>query len=79
MAPTPRPARGAIVTYLNPDVLDPAPFLRGVISGTPVVDPETARHWVPVRRPDRSVVVLDAANIVEVLVDDSWADPGPTA
>lgn len=79
MAPTPCPARGAIVTYLNPDVLDPNPFLRGVISGAPVVDPETSRPWVPVQRPDRATDVLDVANIVEVLADGYWAGPGSAA
>ncbi|WP_433260077.1 hypothetical protein ACQPZF_22985 [Actinosynnema sp. CS-041913] len=78
MTYTPRPDRGAIVTYLNPNVFDPDVFPYGVITGPHVVDPETDRTWVPVLRPDRTMVVLDAANIVEVRPShDSWAEPGP--
>lgn len=61
-----QPQRGAIVTYLNPDVLAPEAFLTGVVTGAHVVDPETGRAWVSVLLPDRTTFVLDAANIVEV-------------
>ncbi|MEU4744357.1 hypothetical protein AB0G02_28395 [Actinosynnema sp. NPDC023658] len=66
MATTPRPDRGAVITFLNPDVLNPAAFLRGVVIGPPVVDPQTAHAWVPVLLPDRTVSVLDTRNIIEV-------------
>jgi len=55
---------GAIVTYLDPDVFAPAAFARGVYLGADIIDPETERLWVSVLRPDRTVLVLDAANIV---------------
>ncbi|MFT7840236.1 hypothetical protein Q5530_29185 [Saccharothrix sp. BKS2] len=60
------PQRGSIVTYLNPDVFAPEAFLTGVVTGTPLVDPETDRAWVSVLLPGRTTFVLDAANIVEV-------------
>ncbi|MFI9005668.1 hypothetical protein ACIGNX_00355 [Actinosynnema sp. NPDC053489] len=63
---TPNPDRGAIVTYLNPDVLDPTAFLRGVVVGDHVVDPQTSHAWVPVLLPDCTMCVLDARNIIEV-------------
>jgi hypothetical protein len=78
MARTPCPEHGVVVVYLNPDVLSPAAFLRGLVVGQPVVDPLTDREWVPVLRPDRSVHVLDTATIARVL--PSWrtsAEPGP--
>ncbi|MFD1147298.1 hypothetical protein [Saccharothrix hoggarensis] len=68
MATTPCPQRGAIVTYLNPDVLAPTAFLRGVVIGDHVVDPETSHAWVPVLLPGRTVSVLDTRNIIEVHV-----------
>ncbi|MBB5953748.1 hypothetical protein FHS29_000318 [Saccharothrix tamanrassetensis] len=75
-----QPRRGAIVTYLNPNVLDPVVFAHGLITGPHVVDPETHRNWVPVLRPDHSTVVLDTANIVEVLPSrDDRAEPGTAA
>jgi hypothetical protein len=67
MARTPCPEHGMVVVYLNPDVLSPAAFLRAVVIGPSVVDPETGREWVPVLRPDRAVAVLDAATIARVL------------
>ncbi|MEU7481562.1 hypothetical protein AB0A63_36690 [Lentzea sp. NPDC042327] len=60
------PGRGAVVTYLNPDVLHPTVYLRGVVVGPHVVDPQTSHVWVPVLRPDRTISVLDIANIVAV-------------
>jgi hypothetical protein len=80
MAHTSCPRRGAIVTFLNPDVLAPAAFVRGVITGTSVVDPETGRLWVSVQRPDRTTLVLDAANITQVLPShDTDVDPRPSS
>lgn len=70
MATTPCPERGAIVTYLNPDALNPTAFLRGVVIGSPVVDPQTSHAWVPVLLPDRTVSVLDTRNIIEVQPSD---------
>lgn len=66
MTGEPHPPPGAVVTYLNPDVLDPAAFVRGVVLGEAVIDPETDHAWVPVLRPGRTVSILDAASIVEV-------------
>jgi hypothetical protein len=63
---TPCPGRGAVVVYLNPDVLHPTAVLRGVVVGAHVVDPETSHLWVPVMLPDRTVSVLDTANIMRV-------------
>jgi hypothetical protein len=63
---TPRPEHGAIITYLNPDVHDPIAFLRGVVIGSHVVDPQTSHTWVPVLLPDRTLAVLDTRNIIEV-------------
>ncbi len=68
---TPRPEHGAIVTYLNPDVLDPTAFLRGIVIGAHVVDPRTSRAWVPVLLPDGTLSVLDARNIIEVHTSDN--------
>jgi hypothetical protein len=77
MAITPCPERGAIVTYLNPDVLHPAIYVRGVVIGAHVVDPQTSRAWVPVMLPDRSVSVLDTAHIVDVMsAEEDPDDPG---
>jgi hypothetical protein len=66
MATKPCPGRGAVVTYLNPDVMHPSVYVRGVVIGAHVVDPETSRAWVPVLRSDRTISVLDTANIVNV-------------
>jgi hypothetical protein len=66
MATKPCPGRGAVIIYLNPDVMHPSVYMRGVVVGTHVVDPETSHAWVPVMRSDRTVSVLDAATIVEV-------------
>lgn len=66
MATTPCPGRGAIVIFLNPDVMHPAVYLRGVVIGAHVVDPQTSHAWVPVMRVDRTVSVLDTANIIKV-------------
>ncbi|PWK84619.1 hypothetical protein C8D88_108234 [Lentzea atacamensis] len=60
------PGRGAVVTYLNPDVMHPSVYVRGVVIGTHVVDPQTSHTWVPIMRPDRTISVLDTANIVNV-------------
>jgi hypothetical protein len=71
--------RGAVVTYLDPDVFAPAAFARGLVTGPQVVDPLTRRAWVPVLRPDRTTLVLDTANIVEVVPGyDVQAGPGPS-
>ncbi|MFD0206264.1 MULTISPECIES: hypothetical protein [Saccharothrix] len=70
MDSTPRPDCGAIITYLNPDALDPTAFLRGVVIGAYVVDPETSHAWVPVLLPDRTLSVLDTRNIIEVQASD---------
>ncbi|MGM1057982.1 hypothetical protein [Saccharothrix sp. Mg75] len=59
--------RGAVVTYLDPDVFAPSAFGRGVVVGPVLVDPFTERAWVPVLRPDRTTLVLDIANIIEVV------------
>ncbi|MEU4445230.1 hypothetical protein AB0K14_23375 [Actinosynnema sp. NPDC050801] len=59
--------RGAVVTFLDPDVSAPSAFGRGVVVGPVLVDPFTERAWVPVLRPDRSTLVLAIANIVEVV------------
>ncbi|WP_306746382.1 hypothetical protein [Saccharothrix yanglingensis] len=64
MAVIPCPDRGSIVTYLNPDVLHPTVYVRGVVIGAHVVDPQTSRSWVPVMLPDRTVSVLDTAKII---------------
>ncbi|MEV0674991.1 hypothetical protein AB0I60_00570 [Actinosynnema sp. NPDC050436] len=74
MTATPCPPPGALVTYLNPDVLDPAAFIHGVVIGEPVLDPETTHLWVAVLRPGRDLSVVDSANIVEVQprVRDVW-------
>ncbi|MET9230079.1 hypothetical protein [Lentzea sp. NPDC003310] len=64
MPTTPRPGRGAVITYLNPDATHPVAFLRGVVLGPHVVDPETGHLWVPVLLPDRTTSVLDTVNIV---------------
>ncbi|SES08570.1 hypothetical protein SAMN05216188_121105 [Lentzea xinjiangensis] len=66
MATKPCPSRGAIVTYLNPDVMHPSVYVRGVVIGTHVVDPQTAHTWVPVIRSDGTMLVLDTANIIKV-------------
>lgn len=66
MALTPCPDRGAIVTYLNPDVMHPTVYVRGVVVGAHLVDPQTSHKWVPVMRPDRTVSVLDTTNIIKV-------------
>ena len=58
--------RGAVVTFLDPDVSAPSAFGRGVVVGPVLVDPFTERAWVPVLRPDRSTLVLAITNIVEV-------------
>ncbi|MCE6996274.1 hypothetical protein LZG04_15930 [Saccharothrix sp. S26] len=76
MAPTPCPARGAIVTYLNPDVMHPTVYVRGIVTGPHVVDPQTGHEWVPVMRPDRTTSVLDTANIVNVRVPKRRPEPG---
>jgi hypothetical protein len=65
MTHAPRVQRGKIVTYLEPDVFATVPFALGVLAGTSVIDPETGRLWVSVLRPDRTTLVLDAANIVQ--------------
>jgi hypothetical protein len=71
--------RGAVVTYLDPDVFAAAAFARGLVTGPQVFDPLTGRAWVPVLRPDRTTLVLDTANIVEVApAPDVQAGPGPT-
>ena len=67
---TPRPEHGAIVTYLNPDVHDPATFLCGIVVGAHVVDPQTSHAWVPVLLPDHTLSVLDTRNIIEVHTSD---------
>jgi hypothetical protein len=59
------PGRGAVVTYLNPDVMHPSVYMRGVVIGTHVVDPQTAHAWVPVIRVDGTVTVLDVSTIVD--------------
>ncbi|MFC6091324.1 hypothetical protein [Saccharothrix lopnurensis] len=74
MATTPCPDPGAIVTYLNPDVLHPSVYVRGVVVGPHVVDPRTSHTWVPVMLPDGATSVLDTAHIIEVLPTDL---PGP--
>lgn len=66
MATKPCPGRGAVVTYLNPDVMHPSVYMRGVVIGKYVVDPETSHAWVPVIRTDGTVSVLDANTIVDV-------------
>ena len=66
MATTPCPGRGAVVTFLNPDVLHPTVYVRGVVIGAHVVDPETSRAWVPVMQVDRTISVLDTTNIIDV-------------
>ncbi|GAA3647773.1 hypothetical protein C8D87_10619 [Lentzea atacamensis] len=66
MATKPCPGRGAVVTYLNPDVMHPSVYVRGVVIGAHVVDPQTSHTWVPVLRSDRTISVLDTANIVNV-------------
>ncbi|MFD7660123.1 hypothetical protein ACFV4N_39610 [Actinosynnema sp. NPDC059797] len=77
MAPSPCPHLGAIVTYLNPDVMHPTVYVRGVVVGAHVVDPQTSHEWVPVMRPDRTVSVLDTANILNVRAPGcSRAEPG---
>lgn len=63
---TPCPDRGAIVSYLNPDVMHPTVYLRGVVVGAHVLDPQTSHMWVPVMRPDRRVSVVDTATIMNV-------------
>lgn len=63
---TSRPDRGAVVTYLNPDALDPSAFLCGVVIGAHVVDPKTSHAWVPVLLADGEVCVLDTRHIIEV-------------
>lgn len=66
MATKPCPGRGAVVTYLNPDVMHPCVYVRGVVLGAHVVDPQTSHAWVPIMRFDRTVSVLDTSNIVTV-------------
>jgi hypothetical protein len=66
MATKPCPGRGAVITYLNPDVMHPAAYVRGVVIGTHVIDPQTSHAWVPVMRLDGTVSVLDASIIVDV-------------
>ena len=58
--------RGAVVTYLDPDVFAPSAFSRGIVVGPVLVDPFTERAWVPTLRSGRTTLVLDIANIVEV-------------
>lgn len=71
MSISPCPERGALVTYLNPDVLDPTVFLRGVVMGPHVEDPHTAHRWLPVLLPDRTIAVLDTRNIIAVHTSDN--------
>jgi hypothetical protein len=71
---TPCPDRGAVVVYLNPDVLHPVAVLSGVVLGPPVVDPETSHLWVPVLPPDSTVSVLDTVNIMQVEPPEHPAD-----
>ncbi|KOV85303.1 hypothetical protein [Nocardia sp. NRRL S-836] len=66
MATKPCPGRGAVITYLNPDVMHPSVYVRAVVIGVHVVDPLTSHTWVPVLRPDGAVLVLDTANIIKV-------------
>ncbi|SDO47299.1 hypothetical protein [Lentzea jiangxiensis] len=70
---TPCPGRGAVITYLNPDVLHPAAVLSGVVLGAHVVDPETSHLWIPVLLPDSTIAVLDTANIMQVEPPESAA------
>lgn len=70
---TPCPGRGAVITFLNPDVLHPAAVLSGVVLGTHVVDPETSHLWIPVLLPDSTISVLDTANIMQVEPPESAA------
>ncbi|MEU4742929.1 hypothetical protein AB0G02_21025 [Actinosynnema sp. NPDC023658] len=70
--------RGAVVTYLDPDVFAPAAFALGRVTGPQVLDPLTGRRWVSVLRPDRTTLVLDTANVVEIVpARDVPAGPGP--
>ncbi|MET8764212.1 hypothetical protein [Lentzea sp. NPDC004782] len=66
MPSTPRPDRGSVVTYLNPDAPHPAAVLSGVVLGAHVTDPETSHLWVPVMSPDSTVSVLDTVHIMKV-------------
>ncbi|MFL6119307.1 hypothetical protein [Actinophytocola sp.] len=77
MAHTSRFDRGAIVTHLNPNAVEPTVFLRSVVTVAHVVDPDTGRVWVAVLRPDRTLFVLDAANIIDAVPsDDHSNEPG---
>jgi hypothetical protein len=60
------PERGAIVTYLDPQVRQAAPWQRGVACGTAICDPRTNEMWIPVLRPDRSSTLVDPALVAEV-------------
>ncbi|CCH32605.1 hypothetical protein ABZ816_42390 [Actinosynnema sp. NPDC047251] len=64
MTSTPCPPTGAFVVYLNPDLLDPAPFVCGAVIGDSIVDPETRRPWVPVLGTGH-LALVDTADIVE--------------
>ncbi|WP_447002230.1 hypothetical protein ACRAKI_21100 [Saccharothrix isguenensis] len=69
---------GAVITFLDPDVSAPSAFGRGIVVGPVLVDPFTERAWVPVLRPDRSTLVLNIANIVEVVArNGTRGEPGP--
>lgn len=66
MPASPSPGLGRVITYFNPDALHPDAYVRGVVSGSHVVDPETGRSWVPVLLPNGSTTVLDTVNILRV-------------
>ncbi|GHH40597.1 hypothetical protein [Lentzea cavernae] len=66
MSASQSPSSGSVITYLNPDAMHPDTYLRGVVAGPHVVDPETGHSWVPVLLPNRSTTVLDTVNIVRV-------------
>jgi hypothetical protein len=64
MSGTHAPTRGTIITYLNPDGHG-RPFLRAVVSGPGIPDPETDLVWLPVHGTSRPGLV-DPDQIVDI-------------
>jgi hypothetical protein len=58
--------RGTIVTYVDLDH-EPTPFRRAVATGGFIHDPRTDLGWLPVRRPDHVGVLVDPADLVDLM------------
>lgn len=67
MTQSARPERGSIITYYDADRIDTHLFTRAVATGTGIVDPETGQTWVAARRVEGTVVLLDPAQLVDVV------------